>query len=519
MTRGMFWWLKSSKSLEEIRIKDTLLQMGHYVCEVFYHPAHPAVHSRIRCLRDQDEEDNVIDTYKDSRQFFQVHVGYTMMSVEGLGLGILIARDEGGRKSITVRGPGTSEEVMLQLGEMLSFNVPSCFMGPRVVSQTRTGEGVAKLSWVSDKQHPEVELLKLAGQKNAQGVPRIIGHSTITSIADMGCDMAFDDKHHDFKSTRPNKGSQVSKQSHSINQPSRDTQEENEPTFSIQSAHKLSLFTRNGEELHDNCVLWCLIISPAGRAIYNYRSSLELLTALHDAIKVHRSLYLDGNILHQDISENDITITDPQMAEDLAKEVSSERSSAQHQTGTMEFIAIEVLLHIHMMSRSSTSLPGSVPVNGWEKLQQLRRSYISYMAGTGGFETHPNNEFSPPNNSLLRKWFTDSCRDTARFKRSDMGADGFEGIFHLSSPKYLSFAKTLCRAIRDILLPYGDRGIIVGTPQDQKRLFNPIIQAYDDAISLIGMSNDLITEGVGAIFIFVVEVCTFAMEYIILQLA
>ncbi|KGY14546.1 hypothetical protein PABG_12610 [Paracoccidioides brasiliensis Pb03] len=184
---------------------------------------------------------------------------------------------------------------------------------------------------------------------------------------------------------------------------------------------------------------------------------------------------------------------------DLVKEVSSERSSAQHLTGTMEFIAIEVLLYIDMiLSRSSTSLSGSVPVNGWEKLQQLQK--LDQLHGWSG---HIFTE---------KEWFTDSHRDAARFKRSDMGADGFEDIFHLSSPKYLSFAKTLCRAIREILSPFGDRGIIVGTPQDQNRLFNPI-KAYDDAIFLLGMSSDLmITEGAGP-FYFVAKVCSIVKVY------
>ncbi|KGM91449.1 uncharacterized protein PADG_12470 [Paracoccidioides brasiliensis Pb18] len=143
--------------------------------------------------------------------------------------------------------------------------------------------------------------------ENVQGVPRIIGHSTITSVADMNIRRKSSSR----KCRSPDEGMQAFKQSYFINQPSRDTREENEPAFSIHSAHKPSLFTRNGEELHDDCVLWCLVISPAGWAIYDYRSSLELLTALHDATEVHRSLHLDGNILHQDISENNITISEP----------------------------------------------------------------------------------------------------------------------------------------------------------------------------------------------------------------
>ena len=73
---------------------------------------------------------------------------------------------------------------------------------------------------------------------------------------------------------------------------------------------------------------------------------------LRDGIKAHYSLLRDGEILHRDISENNIIITDPEQGDgfvgmlidlDLAKLLHSERSGARHQTGTMEFIAIQVL--------------------------------------------------------------------------------------------------------------------------------------------------------------------------------
>ncbi|OJD20183.1 hypothetical protein ACJ73_08482 [Blastomyces percursus] len=51
----------------------------------------------------------IIDVCADSRRFFQVLVGYTMMSDEELGLDTFIASDERGNKSITVKGPGNSE--------------------------------------------------------------------------------------------------------------------------------------------------------------------------------------------------------------------------------------------------------------------------------------------------------------------------------------------------------------------------------------------------------------------------
>ncbi|EEH34341.2 hypothetical protein PAAG_05390 [Paracoccidioides lutzii Pb01] len=166
----------------------------------------------------------------------------------------------------------------------------------------------------------------------------------------------------------------VQKMMFHINQPSRATQQENELAFSVQSAHEPSLFDRNGEELYDNCIFCCLVISPTGRPIYKYESLLELLMALHDAIKAHPSLYPDGNILHWDISKNNIIITDPEKADghsgmlinlDLAKEFDSERSGAQHQTSKWSSWRLRCCLMstipiIMILSRSSTCLSGNV---------------------------------------------------------------------------------------------------------------------------------------------------------------
>lgn len=117
---------------------------------------------------------------------------------------------------------------------------------------------------------------------------------------------------------------------------------------------------------HGNRVLGCLAIAPAGRALseFTQRPQLtnsvlsaikELLTTLRDAIKAHRALYLKGNIFHQDISEINIIITNKDKKGnftrmlidlDLAKVFGSGRSGARHQTGTMEYMAVEVLLGI-----------------------------------------------------------------------------------------------------------------------------------------------------------------------------
>ena len=101
-----------------------------------------------------------------------------------------------------------------------------------------------------------------------------------------------------------------------------------------------------------NRPLQCLAILPAGLALWDFRTIEEPLTALRDSIKAHSSLYFKGKILHRDISENNIIITDPKKANgftgmlidlDLTKEIGSEQIGETHPTGTMEFMSIEVL--------------------------------------------------------------------------------------------------------------------------------------------------------------------------------
>jgi serine/threonine protein kinase len=99
-----------------------------------------------------------------------------------------------------------------------------------------------------------------------------------------------------------------------------------------------------GEDLWDNRIFSCLVVSPAGCVISDFQTVEELLEAMRDAIKAHQSLYETGNILHRDISSNNIIITRPETADgfkgmlidlDLVKVRDSGLSGAWHQIGTM----------------------------------------------------------------------------------------------------------------------------------------------------------------------------------------
>ncbi|EDN02619.1 predicted protein [Histoplasma mississippiense (nom. inval.)] len=230
----------------------------------------------------------------------------------------------------------------------------------------------------------------------------------------------------------------------------------NEVTYDVEETQGASLVApSNGP--YDNRILRCLVIYPAGRPIHKYRSSLELLQALRDAVKAHKSLYFKGNVLHRDISENNIIITNTEetgfagmlIDMDLAKELGTGRSGARCRTGTMEFMAIDVLLGADHTYRHD--------------LESLFYVLIWQCARL-----------------CWTKWYTGTFRDIARIKRSDMGVDGFEDILN-EFPQPFGCVKPLCKELRGILFPYRN-GLFTGTPKDPEILYRPIIYAFDKAI-------------------------------------
>ncbi|KAM4067835.1 kinase [Hirsutella rhossiliensis] len=252
---------------------------------------------------------------------------------------------------------------------------------------------------VEDVASDKADLLKLAHERGVEGIARLIGHRRITSINEMRSGLKF---------TKP----------------------------------------------YPFRVFRCLVISPAGRAIHKYEKKSELLGALRDAIKAHRSLYLKGNILHRDISENNIIITDPERTGhmgmlidlDLAKELGSGRSGARCRTGTMEFMAIEVLLGISHTYRHD--------------LESFFYVLIWQCARRGDYD------------------------DIARIKAGDMskGEDVGFGFILREFPPEFDCVKPLCRELRGILFPILNGELFKGTPKDPDILYGPILRAFDKAI-------------------------------------
>ncbi len=253
----------------------------------------------------------------------------------------------------------------------------------------------------------------------------------------------------------------------------------------LEDTQAISLYA-SSDGPFDNRLLSCLVISPAGQALSKFDSVSELMTALRDAIKAHRSLYIQGKSLHRDISEGNIIITDPKKADgftgmlidlELVKKVDSGRSDARHQTGTMEFMAIEVLRLVSHTYRHD--LESFFYVLLWMCARRTWERQFHCML------------MDRPNESMLSKWYTGSYEEIAQYKEYAMSVNGFKKLLK-EFPPVLDRVKPLCKEIRGILFPFLEDGaLFTGTPSGPpEKLYDPIIEAFDNAIADISAGED-----------------------------
>ncbi|CAH0023440.1 unnamed protein product [Clonostachys rhizophaga] len=455
------------------------------------------------------------DIHEEPEKFIQVMCGYLVMSNDELGLDTFTKQ----KRNITsvalpveARGKKRKHQLEMDPNPIAHQRAIVC-RGTSCYLAKPTGatdfDRVVKFSWTSDKRRPEADLLDKANERGVRGIARVVGYQEeITSISNLRDGLIFSTPHKfrdiprsaytSFSQSQPPLGqsfyqfpglsiasrghskrkpidgsSPLPKRSLSSSQLARAGCGSNGVNYPIEKPEGTSLVQADhGLAPYGNRILRALAISPAGRSISQFKSVTELLESLLDAIKVHRSLFTDGKILHRDISENSIIITDPAKADgfrgmlidlDLAEEVGKGLSGAQHRTGTVEFMAIEVLLGISHTYRHD--LEAFFYVLIW---LCARRGWA--LAGAS----------RPPERSRLSRWYSEGYDDLAQTKRGDMDQNGLEFILR-ECPTVFACVKPLCRTIRDILFPYKD-GLFTGTPKDPKVLYDPIIDAFEKAI-------------------------------------
>jgi serine/threonine protein kinase len=216
----------------------------------------------------------------------------------------------------------------------------------------------------------------------------------------------------------------------------------------------------------------------------------ELLEALRDAIAGHKSLLEDGKILHRDVSENNIVITESTTCGapkgrlidlDLAKELDSAPSGASHRTDTMQFMAIEVLQGEGHTYRHD--LEPFFYVFVW---MCIRYGYEDVdLEGTAAPSSSKPDKtrIRPMKTSRLRGWYSGTYTEIARNKLGDMV--GFEDV---TAEFALSFIvlKGLAEELRNVLFRGRDLAPFTGTYKDRSIMYAGMINAFNKAISHLG---------------------------------
>ncbi|KAH8743883.1 serine/threonine-protein kinase Sgk2 [Diaporthe sp. PMI_573] len=497
---------EQKKSYDTSRFKADLLQLTRYVRSIFYDlPTRRFIHAFTLCAstmelwvfdRSGAYSSGPFDIHDKPDTFARALVGYATMDDDAMGLDTFIERgkDADGKehRHVTLDDANGKETRIRLVEAMVRQKAVVC----RGTTCFRTKSNhVAKLSWASDKRGLEVEQLKLAEERGVKGVARVVAHRRITAIAELRDGLDFRERHRfrneeggfeDLpsvaKSTNRSSHKRKSSSDHASDASESKRRRSNSQKKLVQKLNdelsvgkaKPSLYGR-GEDLWENRIYSCLVISPAGKVISDFKSIKELLESMRDAIKAHQSLYETGNILHRDISSNNIIITEPETADgfkgmlidlDLAKVKDSSPSGARHQTGTMQFMAVEVLRTTDHTYRHD--LESFFYVLLW---MCARQSWNNEFAGGG----------RPPKESLLRKWEIGSFREIASAKRGHMTVDGMDEIMD-EFPAALEVVKPLCLKIRTIL--FGDSArLVLGTlTGEPDQLYGPIIAAYNEAI-------------------------------------
>ncbi|ODA83773.1 hypothetical protein RJ55_02289 [Drechmeria coniospora] len=317
---------KQERSNNTSKFKSTILQLARYIRGVFTdQPTRRFVHAFSICAstmelwvfdRSGPYSSGPFNIHRKPDMFARALVGYATMNDDEMGLDTFIKREDKHRY-ITLEDASGNElrtrlEKLLVKQHAIVCRGTTCFK-----AGTRN---VAKFSWVSDKQIPEATQLELAEERGVKGVARVVAHRRITTIADMRKGMHFPERHRfrneSMKSSRKEPELSIDYQSDASGPKRRriNRLESKQLVQQLSTANTRQSLNNRDMDLWENRIFSCLIVSPAGRIISDFKTTRELLESMQDAIKAHQSLYVTGNILHRDIPSSNIIITNPKVA-------------------------------------------------------------------------------------------------------------------------------------------------------------------------------------------------------------
>lgn len=425
----------------------------------------------------------VIDVSESLRRFLTVLVGYTLMSDAELGLSTLI-KDDGLGKHILCEGDDQPGAVKLYLEDLPMFarqnkeivsDGLTCYRAKRVTSNR--WEFVVKIKWSPSKDTTEAHLLNLVKERRVSGVLQLFSHQDIGSTKNSRHGLLFG-VCRKLKSRKQDDGSNPGQLKAAMGD-----------GFGCALDYTIEMTGtgNSNNEPFNNKLLSCTIVSPVGRSLHRFETVQELLKVLSDAIKSHRSLYLDGEILHQDVCPGNIIIvtssdtqgetTDPKgvlIDLDSARELSAGPGKQFEGIGTQPFLSIGVL---------KAYLPNN-PHTYRHDLESLFYTFL-FLAICPRPVPPGENQLQLPPTSLLQQWTLGRPIDQVKRKMNDMHATQFSRITAEFTPEFKGLTG-LAQNLRSVLFPIRDGELWTGTDmtaEGRDALYDSMINAFDMAIA------------------------------------
>jgi hypothetical protein len=227
----------------------------------------------------------------------------------------------------------------------------------------------------------------------------------------------------------------------------------------------------------DNLQLECLVTSPLGRHLDDFSSMAELITVFRDITKALQSLYLGANILHRDISRQNIIIVSPLSPDspsgilidlDNALDLSEPPPETQLLIGTSGFMACGIL--------------GGDEHTYRHDLESLFYVFL-WLAICHDGVTSKN----IPTSSRLQAWMGSprtgmKWGDVFRIKRADMQPAEFLKLVDAEFREPFRQYLPLAARCHELLFPVRDGRIFIGTDAGctaAERLYGEMIAAFE----------------------------------------
>lgn len=165
---------------------------------------------------------------------------------------------------------------------------------------------VVKFKWRWARSRREDEVLLLAQEKQVSNVVSLVYYKEFMSTADLRSGLRWWPYRMLVTAAEPS----TAPQDPGVDQEQREPAREHDKAVVVSDLKGIAAAIEATEMSLRNRIFTCIVLSPAGRPLYTFKTAPELLQVFRDAVAGHRSLLQSAGLLHQDVSMGNIVIVD-----------------------------------------------------------------------------------------------------------------------------------------------------------------------------------------------------------------